>query len=206
MDHQPTPPVPSKHRLSEDLFALIIGAIFVGMGLQFLQYHHLLTGGTAGLALLLSQLLSLPFALIFFIINLPFYALGWRYLGWRFILKTFISVTVVSVSAQYIPLLMPLHDINRSFASIAGGLLIGTGLLVFFRHGSSLGGVGILAVWLQKRWGFNAGVVQLSVDALILITCLGIASLATFAFSALSILAINGVIGLNHKPGRYQIT
>ena len=84
--------------------------------------------------------------------------------------------------------------------------MIGNGMLIMFRHVSSLGGVGILALYLQDRFKLSAGYVQMSVD--VAIVCIGffMVSLPILAYSVFGALVINQVISLNHKPGRYQIT
>ncbi len=51
-----------------------------------------------------------------------------------------------------------------------GGLMLGFGLLALFRHRSSAGGIGILAVYLQDRFGWRAGLTQLCVDLVVLVT------------------------------------
>jgi uncharacterized membrane-anchored protein YitT (DUF2179 family) len=53
-------------------------------------------------------------------------------------------------------------------AAVAGGVLLGTGILVMLRHGASLGGVGLLALFLQRRLGWRLGWVQLGLDLLII--------------------------------------
>ena len=194
-------PRPDKHSLREDILALVIGVFFCSLGLLMLKQHGIITGGMAGLGLLLSDLSGFSFGITFFVINLPFYAFGWK-----FLLKTFISIASLSVATHFLPVFIGFESLDPTFASMGGGLLIGTSLLIFFRHGASLGGVGILAVWLYKRYGPNTGTFQFIVDAAILSACLTVHSFLIFMLSILSIIAINVVIGLNHKPGRYQIT
>ncbi|WP_028671550.1 YitT family protein [Saccharospirillum impatiens] len=194
------------HSLFEDLFALTVGAAFVSFGLLLFQYHGMLTGGTAGLALVLAKVTAIDFGLLFFIINLPFYWLAVSRLGWRFAINTFISVACVSVMVEGLPYLIGLQKVNPVFAALMGGFLIGTGMLILFRHVASLGGVGILAYYLQQRFGVNAGRVQMTVDVCIVAVGFFLVSLPMLVLSVVGALALNMVIALNHKPGRYQIT
>lgn len=196
----------STHSLPEDLLALTVGAAFVSFGLLMFQYHGLLTGGTAGLALVLARVTGVEFGLLFFIINLPFYWLAIRGLGWRFAVNTFIAVACVSVMVEGLPYVIGLQSLNPVFAALMGGFLIGTGMLILFRHVASLGGVGILAYYLQQRFGINAGRVQMTVDVSIVGIGFFLVSLPILALSVGGALALNTVIALNHKPGRYQIT
>lgn len=195
-----------KHSIPEDMLALLVGSLFVALGLLFFRDQGFLTGGTAGLALVLTRITDLGFGLVFFLINLPFYWLGWRQLGTRFTVNTFVSVCSVSLLSEGLPWVIQFDEVNPIFAAVMGGFLIGMGILIMFRHVSSLGGVGILALYLQKRIGVNAGRVQMGVDVCIVIIGFLLVSLPILVLSVVGALALNLVIALNHKPGRYQIT
>ena len=51
--------------------------------------------------------------------------------------------------------------LNPWLGAVLFGFLSGSALLALFRHGASLGGIGILALMLQDRLGWRAGWVQL---------------------------------------------
>ncbi len=194
------------HSHFEDLFALISGTTFVALGLLLFTQQGLLTGGTAGLALLLTHTTGLSFGTVFFIINLPFYWLAWKQMGWRFCVNTFVSVVTVSMMVDHADRVIEVSRVNPLVAAIVGGFLMGMGMLILFRHRSSLGGVGILALFLQARYAIRAGKFQLGVDCLILMCSFFIVSWEQLLFSVLGAAALNMVITLNHKPGRYHIT
>lgn len=194
------------HSHFEDLFALVSGTLFVTLGVYLFTQQGLLTGGTAGLALLLTHLTGLSFGKVFFIINLPFYWLAWKQMGWRFCLNTFISVFTVSLMVDNAHRVIEVSRIDPLVAAIIGGFLMGMGMLILFRHRSSLGGVGILALFLQARYGIRAGKFQMGVDCLILMCSFLVVSWELLLFSVIGAAALNMVITLNHKPGRYQIT
>ena len=86
-----------------------------------------------------------------------------------------------------------------------GGLALAVGILVLFRHTASLGGFNVLVLWMQRRWGFSPGLVQLALDAAMLLG--GSALLRDFSRLPASILAVavlNLVLAINHRPGRYS--
>ncbi len=196
----------STHSIPEDLFALLTAALFVAFGLLLFKQQGFLTGGTAGLALVITEVSDFSFGQVFFVINLPFYWLAVRRMGWRFSVNTFISVASVSVLADNLHRVITLGEVHPLFAAVMGGFLIGTGMLIMFRHVSSLGGVGILALYLQDRFKLSAGRIQMGVD--VAIVCIGffLVPITVLALSIFGALALNLVIALNHKPGRYQIT
>lgn len=194
------------HSIPEDLFALLSGSLFVAFGLFLFQKMSFLTGGVAGLALILSKVTPLSLSLVFFLLNLPFYWLAFRQMGTRFTVNTFITVSAVSLVTHFLPEFISIDGVNRWFAAVFGGLLIGMGILIMFRHVSSLGGLGILGLFLQEKFGINAGKFQMSVDMCIILVGYFLIPFDVLMLSVLGTLALNLVIAVNHKEGRYQIT
>jgi uncharacterized membrane-anchored protein YitT (DUF2179 family) len=74
---------------------------------------------------------------------------------------------------------------------------------MLFRHGASLGGINVLALHLQARRGWSAGRVQMACDALIVATAFAWVEPSRIALSVLGAVALNMVVAVNHKPGRY---
>ena len=85
-------------------------------------------------------------------------------------------------------------------------MVTGAGLLALFRHGASLGGIGILALFLQDRLGWRAGWVQLGFDAGLFAVAFLIRDPVTVLWSALGALVVNLVIAINHRRDRYVAT
>jgi uncharacterized membrane-anchored protein YitT (DUF2179 family) len=81
--------------------------------------------------------------------------------------------------------------------------LAGTGILILIRHGASLGGVTIMAVYLQKSRGWRAGNVQMGVDFAILLIAFAVSDASKALLSLLGAAALNLVIGINHRSDRY---
>ncbi|SEP72194.1 Uncharacterised 5xTM membrane BCR, YitT family COG1284 [Devosia sp. YR412] len=194
---------PSRHTLPEDLFAILIGTMLVSLGVVLYAEATLTTGSTAGLALLLQYGTGIPFGWLFFAINLPFYVLALLRMGWPFAIKTFIGVGLVSYFTANIPLWLDISSIQPLFAALLGGGLIGLGILSLARHKASVGGINILALYLQDNFGIRAGYFQLGVDAVILIAAFFVLPVDRVIYSILGALVLNMIIATNHKPGRY---
>jgi uncharacterized membrane-anchored protein YitT (DUF2179 family) len=84
-----------------------------------------------------------------------------------------------------------------------GGALSGTGLLILFRHRTGLGGINVLAIYLQDRFGLRAGYFQLAVDLAILAAAFFVIPLDRLALSLLGAVVVNMTLAINHRPGRY---
>lgn len=194
---------PSHHRWYEDIFAILIGTMLVSLGIAFYAEAQLTTGSTAGLALLLQYVTGIPFGWLFFAINLPFYALALLRMGWPFAFKTMASVALVSLFTGQVPGWIGIERIDPLFAALVGGGLMGLGILSLFRHKASVGGINILALYLQDNFNIRAGYFQLGVDAVILVAAFFILPFDRVLYSVAGALVLNMIIALNHRPGRY---
>nr|WP_240965005.1 YitT family protein [Acidovorax sp. SRB_24] len=192
------------HSPTEDAVAVFTGVLLISVGVAFYTSAGLLTGGTAGLAFLLHYATGIGFGKIFFAINLPFYWLALRKMGRAFTLKTFVAVLLLSVVTELQAHFLRFAELQPLYAAITGGLITGTGFLVLFRHRCSLGGVGILALYLQNRYGWRAGKVQMGVDCCIVLLALWTVEPVRVAWSVAGAVAMNLVLAMNHRPGRYM--
>lgn len=197
--------MPPKHSRIDDAQGLIYGAAMAAFGVVILGHLGLITGQTAGLALLISYATGWGFGPVFFALNLPFYWLGYRRMGAGFVAKTFVAVAMVSVLSAVLPHYIRFDTLNPLIGAVLFGFATGSALLALFRHGASLGGIGIVALWLQDKTGFRAGLTQILVDAVIFTTALFVLDLRLVATSALGALVVNMVIALNHRRDRYIV-
>ena len=201
--HQPVV-MPVPHRAHEDVLAILAGTLFVAMGVVLFRHAGLLTGGTAGLAFLLHYATGWNFSWVFFLINLPFYGLAWKRMGPAFALKTFAAVGLLSVWAQWVPQWIVIGALDTRFASVAAGLFTGTGMLMLFRHRASLGGFNVLVLYLQERFGWRAGKVQMGMDCAIVVAAFGLVDVSRIGWSVVGALVLNLTLAINHRPGRYM--
>lgn len=194
-----------RHTLFEDLQAVLTGTLFISLAVMLYKHAGLLSGGTAGLAFLLHYASGVSFGKLFFLINLPFYWLAWRRMGREFTLKTFACVALLSALTEFQPLVLRIESLHPLYAALIGGLLMGAGFLMLFRHHASLGGVGIVALVLQRERGWRAGKVQMVVDGAIVLAALFVVDATRIAYSLVGALALNLTLAVNHRPGRYVV-
>jgi len=192
-----------KHGLHEDALALALGTLMIALGVAIYAKATLLVGGMAGVALLVQYTSGMNFWLGFSLINLPFYALGlWR-MGPAFVLRTFLAVSLVSLFSRLTVAWTDFSTLNPVYAAVMAGTLCGTGLLMLFRHRTGLGGLNILAILLQERFGLRAGYFQLAVDLSILCIAFFVLAPDRLLLSVLSAAILNMILAINHRPGRY---
>ena len=192
-----------RHSALEDVHALLIGSSFIAVGLTLLKAAGLVTGGVAGVALIISYLSDWPVGIIFFVLNLPFYVLAQRTLGWAFTFKTLATNLLLAGLAWGMPHWLKVGGIDPIFAAVFGGTIIGMGILALARNRSSVGGVGVLALYLQERRGISAGKVQMAADCVVVAAAFFTITFDKLLLSIASAVALSAVIIANHKPGRY---
>lgn len=197
---------PTRHSLIEDAQGIVYGATMAAFGIVILTHLGLVTGQTAGLAVLMSYATGWAFGPIFFAINLPFYLLGYLRMGGRFTLKTFVSVALLSLLSLWLPTQISFAQLNPIVGAVLFGFLSGSALLALFRHGASLGGIGIVALLLQDRLGWRAGWVQLGFDAALFAAAFLVIEARLVLISFLGALVVNLVIAINHRRDRYVAT
>ncbi|KOF15150.1 membrane protein [Ensifer adhaerens] len=192
-----------RHRLYEDALAILTGTLIMSLGVIIYSKAMLLTGSTSGLALLLQYATGAQFWLVFSLINLPFYVLAIKRLGWMFALRTFLAVTLVALFSKLTAGWVEFARLEPIYATVVGGGLMGTGLLILFRHRTGLGGINILAIYLQEKFGIRAGYFQLAVDLAILAAAFFVLPPANLVLSVVGAAVVNMTLAINHKPGRY---
>ncbi|WOS63266.1 YitT family protein [Sinorhizobium fredii] len=194
---------PTRHTPIEDAQGVFSGSLVAALGLYFLASAGLLTGSTAGVAFLLHYATGVNFGLAFFLLNLPFFYLSLKRLGRAFTIKTFIAIGLTSFLTDAQSRLFEIEQIHPGWAALLGGLLLGYGVLALYRHRASLGGVGILGVYLQKRFGIRAGLVQLAIDMVVLAVAFAVTTPRVVLWSVLGALVLNLFVAINHRADRY---
>lgn len=191
------------HTLLEDALGYVTSIVVTSLGLYLIQSVGAVTGGTAGLSLLVSYWTGLPFEVLFVLVNLPFFGLALSKKGIGFTVRSLGCVIAVSAMTRVHADLLRLDGLDTVYGVVAGNLLVGLGLLVIFRHGASLGGFNVLALLLQERLNLRAGYVQMGLDVSVILLALFVVSPATVLLSAVGAVVLNIILAFNHRPGRY---
>jgi len=196
----------STHSFIDDIQGISLGIFLAGIGVHMLTTVGLITGQTAGIAVIISYLTGYSFGLIFFLVNIPFYALAWKRLGTAFTVKSLISVSLLSVLTELIPLGMVFDHLDPLLGAVTFGALTGLGLLALFRHNGSLGGLGVVALLIQDTTGFRAGWVQLIFDGALFGLAFFLFDTEIVLYSVVGAIVLNLIIAINHRRDRYVAT
>lgn len=191
------------HSLWDDLLGILTGTFIASLGIFLLKSGHVVTGGTAGLALLITYTSGLPFAVLLPLVNIPFFTIAAWKKGWAFTLRSILCVLLVSGFSSLHAHVFGELRLSTLYAALAGNLVVGVGLIILFRHGSSLGGFNVVALLAQELRGWRAGYVQMALDGAVVLGALSAVSAANVAVSALGAFVLNLSLATNHRPGRY---
>jgi uncharacterized membrane-anchored protein YitT (DUF2179 family) len=192
------------HSVAEDVQGMVLATLVASLGLTVFAHGGLMIGGIAGVSLLLHYALGWNFGLVFVLANLPFYWIAVRRMGWEFTLKTFLAVGACGLLTELLPRWGGWAHMTGLYSALVGGALCGLGILFFIRHRASLGGIGILAVYLQRERGISAGKVQLAFDSVLMVTALFVLSPSKVLYSAIGALVLSLILMFNHRPHRYM--
>jgi uncharacterized membrane-anchored protein YitT (DUF2179 family) len=134
-----------------------IGAILMAIGLEvFLIPNTIMDGGIVGISIILYKLTGIELGIFIFILNIPFFFLGYKQIGKTFAISTIFGISVLSVFTKV------LHDVpaftqDMLLATVFGGIVLGSGVGLVIRYGGALDGSEILAILMTKRLPFSVG-------------------------------------------------
>ncbi|MDT0358539.1 YitT family protein [Herbaspirillum huttiense F1] len=193
----------ARHSFLDNVQGQVIGITAISFGMSMLASLGLITGQTAGLSFLLSYATGISFGLSFFLVNIPFYLLAVLRMGMRFTLKTLLAVSSISVLTNLFIHRISYQSFDPLIGSILAGLVIGLGLIGLFRHGSSSGGIGILALYVQDKTNFKAGWSQLLFDVALFGAALSVLAPSRVLLSLIGASVLNTLVAWNHRPDWY---
>jgi uncharacterized membrane-anchored protein YitT (DUF2179 family) len=128
---------------------IVLGILSAGMGLKgFLLSSGFIDGGVTGISMLLSDVLGLPLAILIFVFNLPFIALGYRQIGKTFALKSALAIAGLSVCLAVVK--YPNVTPDPLLTAVFGGIFIGAGIGLAIRGGAVLDGTEVAALLVSK--------------------------------------------------------
>jgi uncharacterized membrane-anchored protein YitT (DUF2179 family) len=136
---------------------ILLGAIMMALGIEvFLVPNMIMDGGIVGISIILYNLTDISLGLFIFLLNIPFFFLGYKQIGKTFAISTLFGITILSIATSY------LHHVaaftqDMLLATVFGGIVLGAGVGLVIRYGGALDGSEILAILLNKKFPFSVG-------------------------------------------------
>ncbi|MEH7177739.1 YitT family protein [Neobacillus vireti] len=144
-------------KIIQRIMLITIGAVLMAVGLEiFLVPNHVIDGGIVGISIMLSYLTGWKLGIFIFILNIPFFFIGYKQIGKTFALSTLYGIIILSIGTT---LLHPVPAFTQDIllATVFGGIVLGIGVGIVIRYGGSLDGTEILAILFNKKLPFSVG-------------------------------------------------
>lgn len=155
--------LPLKEKIKRFSF-ITLGAILMAVALElFLVPNNLLDGGIVGISIMTSHLLKVPLGLFIFLLNIPFFYLGYKQIGKTFALSTLYAITILSIGTALLHPVPPFAD-EKFLVTIFGGVILGLGVGLVIRYGGSLDGTEILAILISNKSPFSVGEIVMVIN------------------------------------------
>lgn len=114
------------------------------------------SGGVTGLALIVHYLVpKLSVGFLYLLMNIPLFALGWKYVGRRFFFYSLVGTFIFSLAVEWVSFPVPIQD--KILAALLAGIIMGIGTGIILRSAGSSGGTDILSVLILMRFSVRLG-------------------------------------------------
>ncbi len=159
-------------QLLGDYLLIAVGSAFLALSIvMFLIPSQIPAGGPPGLSILGHHLSGISPGIILLVINVPLILAGFKLLGPRLFVRSLVVVGLTALFTDSLPQLFELPDLgnDRLLNALYGGLMMGLGIGLMFKAGSSSGGWSILARLIANRLNVSLGQCLFFLDATVIL-------------------------------------
>lgn len=167
--NHPKPLFTSWKELLVDLLFILSGNVLCAIAVNgILIPNEFVTGGVTGISLIINSMVPfLNVGLIYFLINIPIFVIGWMKVGKRFFFYSIVGAASLSVILAFVNIEIHLNE--PILYSLMAGMLYGIGVGLVLRSPGSQGGLDILSVILLKKFSVSFGNTVLTINIIILL-------------------------------------
>lgn len=178
-----------------DLLLNLIACLVISLAFNYLIIpNKILSGGLTGITIVIDYFTGLGVGLLYFILNIPIFVFAYKELGKRFIAYSAVAVVGVSILLDFLPSKPIFVTKDPMLAAIYGGIMIGVAVVLWIRTGGSGGGMDIVSIILNKRYGYSVGQVSLILNAVVILLSTFLYSLEQTMYTLITIFVSSKVI------------
>ncbi len=151
---------------------IIVGNFLLALGIVgFVLPVGLITGGGAGIGLIVEHFIPIPISTTVFCINVIMFIVGYFVFGKKFALGTALSTVIFPTFLAILESVDIFQNITDDLllSGIYGGMLIGIGMGLVLRVGASTGGMDIPPLVVNKKTGISVALCINVLDVSILL-------------------------------------
>jgi len=151
---------------------IIVGGVIYAIGFRFFTYNvELVSGGAAGIAMIINQLTELPIGMVTLCVNIPLFLIAWRTLGFKFMINSTAAMVVCTTLMDLIAYIPITGTGDLLLAAVYGGIIKGFGLGLIYSEGLATGGGDVTVRLLRRKYPYvNLGTFMMCVDAVIVLS------------------------------------
>ncbi len=202
-----------KKELFIRIFFVLIGSFLNAIAINsFIIPHRLLSGGVAGIAIIIQYVANIPSGYLILAFNIPIFIYGIREVDKDFIIFSLIGTLALSgflVLTTGISQYLMVDDILLS--SIYAGVIGGLGAGIVFRNRASMGGIDIISVAIKRKSGISISTISLAINVVVVLIGLFINNIEIALYTLINMyvasVVINRVIdGFDRKKLLFIVT
>ncbi len=139
-------------------FLLMLGAFVFIVGYNGIAAHYsFVPGALYGLAVVANDAVpAVPISKWYFLFNVPLFLAAWKGVSRRFFFLNLLTMSAIALMTSYVHLDLGIRD--GMHAAIAAGAVMGAGSGIILRSYGGGGGLDVLAVILNRKYGLRFGV------------------------------------------------
>jgi len=151
-----------------NLLLLVIGAFVFIIGYNGVAAHHnFVPGALYGLAVVANTVEpALSLSKWYLLLNIPLFLIAWKGVSRRFFFLNMFTMSMVTMMTSYVHLDLGIH--NEMYAAIAAGALMGAGCGIILRSYGGGGGLDVIAVILNRKYGVRFGVFYFAINTVVM--------------------------------------
>jgi uncharacterized membrane-anchored protein YitT (DUF2179 family) len=179
-----------------NLGLITLGSVLCAVAVSgILIPHRFVSGGVTGLALVIHYLLpSAPVSWLYFLLNIPLFAIGWIFVGRRFFFYSIAGMVIFSGALQWVQIPLAVQD--PFLSALLAGIISGAGSGVILKSVGSAGGTDILSVILLKRFSVRVGTTVLAFNTGVLIAASIFSSLESALYTLIYLYVSSHILNL----------
>lgn len=137
----------------KDYLSITFGLVLYAIGLiGFIKPVGIVTGGLAGIALLIEYASNIPLQYTYFLANAALLLVALKILGVKFLIKTIYGVFVLTglLTLCQLYITAPIVEGEPLLSGVIGAMMCGTGIGLVFSSNGSTGGTDIVVAIINK--------------------------------------------------------
>lgn len=132
-------------------FAIALGAFLIALGAaHFAEPAGLVTGGAAGIAIIVERIAEVPLFITTLFVNIPLFAAAGRKMGFKFLSSSLLASALYTVFLGVLENVPHLKIDDILVSAAVSGVLTGAGLGITIKSGATTGGTDMLAMLIKN--------------------------------------------------------